>query len=143
MAGFWRRRGGDAQNARATERSTPQDLSRLPLLHPDQLRPPSAKNSEVMQGANTQAGDATPNTAPDECTYELMRLLFEAREALEEELALGSKDFRLLRSLTTADLSVCQELAADLKQRLETHPLFKSLQKLDEANALTLRYRRP
>ncbi len=85
----------------------------------------------------------TANHAATPSNYELMRLLFDTREAVSEELAAGSKEYQVLRSLKMSDLDVCQDLATELTRRLEANPLHQALGKLNEAYALALRYRRP
>jgi hypothetical protein len=81
--------------------------------------------------------------SPPGANYELIRTLFDAREAVARELAVSSREFQVLRSLNDSDLNVCQDLVQELHRRLAHHPLYQSLLKLDESYALALRYRRP
>ena len=83
-----------------------------------------------------------PATTPSQA-YVLIRQLFDAREAVATELAAVSKEFQVLRSLKDSDLDVCQDLASELTRRLQGHPLYQSLGRINEAYSLALRYRRP
>jgi hypothetical protein len=135
-------------------------------MHPRDLMPPPRPLAPPAQAPSTPAAHAVshigfsePPTAPatppptaadvvashaaTPSNYELMRLLFDTREALSNELAIGSKEYQVLRSLKASDLDVCQDLVTELTRRLDAHPLHQSLAKLNEAYALALRYRRP
>ena len=105
-----------------------------PATHIGFSEPPSAPPT---------AAEIVANHAGTPSNYELMRLLFDTREALSEELAIGSKEYQVLRSLKSSDLDVCQDLVTELTRRLEGNSLYQSLGKLNEAYALALRYRRP
>jgi hypothetical protein len=114
------------------------------------VTPPAPGFSEPPQSrpiAPDLAGapHADPNgiASPPGANYELVRILFDARESVARELALSSREFQVLRSLNDSDLNVCQDLVQELHRRLAHHPLYQSLLKLDESYALALRYRRP
>jgi hypothetical protein len=133
----------------------PRDLMPPPRPMPPPGHVPSAPaahpTSHIGLAELPSAPPTPPPTAADivashsatPSNYELMRLLFDAREALSNELAIGSKEYQVLRSLKASDLDVCQDLVTELTRRLDAHPLHQSLAKLNEAYALALRYRRP
>lgn len=114
-------------------------------MHPSQLNPPPRTPPHSPQ-APPSVPSAPPQPtldSPPGANYEMMRTLYDTREAVARELAVSSKEFQVLRSLRNSDLDVCQDLVQELRRRLDTNPLFKALGKLDEAYAFALRYRRP
>jgi hypothetical protein len=76
---------------------------------------------------------AAPPTAP---AAELLDRIAGFRGAVSDSLYEASKDYQMLCNLTHADLTACDEILAELRQRLAGNIHYEVLAKLDEALAL-------
>jgi len=70
---------------------------------------------------------------------ELLAKLASFRSAVADALYEVSNDYRILCNLVQADLSSCDTLVAQLRERLAGNTHYRVLAKLDEAHALTAR----
>ena len=134
------------QPRRTTPPPLPRHLSELMALPPPAMVPASAAPLSAARAAIVAAlenpGPPDAATTPTQ-TYQLVRTLYDAREAVSLELAAMAKEYQVLKSLQESDLDLCQDLVGELTRRLEPHPLYQCLGKLNEAYALALRFRRP
>jgi hypothetical protein len=76
---------------------------------------------------------AVPDPTPDE---ELLEMLGTFRGAVADALYEVSKDYQILCNLTHAELTACDEIVVELRQRLAGVTHYAVLAKLDEAYAL-------
>ncbi len=70
---------------------------------------------------------------------ELLAKISSFRSAVADALYEVSNDYRILCNLAHADLTSCNELMAQLRERLATDTHYQVLARLDEAHALTAR----
>jgi hypothetical protein len=79
---------------------------------------------------------AGPSTAPTAPAGELLDRIAAFRGAVSDSLYEVSKDYQILCNLTHADLTSCDEILSELRQRLAGDIHYQVLAKLDEALAL-------
>ena len=79
---------------------------------------------------------AGPSTVPAAPASELLDRIAAFRGAVSDSLYESSKDYQILCNLTRADLTACDEIVAELRQRLGGNIHYQVLAKLDETLAL-------
>src|SRR5437879_6331083 len=77
-----------------------------------------------------------PSTAAAAPAEDLLERIAAFRNTVSDALYEVSKDYQMLCNLTHADLTACDAIIAELRQRLAGNIHFEVLAKLDEAHAL-------
>ena len=138
---------------RKTNGKTPPPLNsrqgwpRLPdirpeLLGPDvrQVRhhlPPGASRPPPIPPPQPTMATGDPAVVKREAEEELLAKISAFRSAVADALYEINNDYRILCNLAHADLSSCDGLMQELRERLAEDPHYRVLAKLDEAHALT------
>ncbi len=94
-----------------------------PISLPPPPPPPMLGNGKASAGP----------VAPQE---ELLERIAAFRSTVADSLYEMSKDYQILRNLTQADLSACDEITAELRGRLAGNIHYEVLAKLDDMHAL-------
>jgi pyruvate/2-oxoglutarate dehydrogenase complex dihydrolipoamide acyltransferase (E2) component len=74
--------------------------------------------------------------SPADQEEELLERVAALRSAVSDSLYEASRDYQMLCNLMQADLSACEEIAAEIRRRLDDNIHYKVLTKLDEVHAL-------
>jgi pyruvate/2-oxoglutarate dehydrogenase complex dihydrolipoamide acyltransferase (E2) component len=112
------------------------DWSQLPAA----LRLHAARAARDPAPALIPPPQPTPShdveASPADQEEELLERVAALRSAVSDSLYEASRDYQMLCNLMQADLSACEEIAAEIRRRLDDNIHYKVLTKLDEVHAL-------
>lgn len=104
--------------------------------------PGAPRPAEEQNGVIPMLASALSAVAPSaveaaaEAEEELLERIAAFRAAVADSLYETSKDYQILRNLTQADLTACDEIVTEMRRRLEGNIHYSVLTKLDDMHAL-------
>jgi DNA-binding Lrp family transcriptional regulator len=97
---------------------------------------PEEQNGVIPMLASALSADALSAAEAAAAEEELLERIAAFRAAVADSLYETSKDYQILRNLTQADLTACDEIITEMRRRLEGNIHYSVLTKLDDMHTL-------